>query len=310
MTKILTVFGATGQQGGSVVDYVINDPILSKEFKVRGVTRNITKPAAQALREKGVEVVAGDMDDIESLKKALQGTHTVFGVTNSVYDGNLKEREYAQGKAMADAAVAKGAQYFIFSTLPHAGRISNGKYTKVLHFDGKAEVEDYIRTLPIKSAFFAPCFFMQNFCSIMAPQRTEDGTYVISNIVSPQTELPLINIIGDGGKYIGAILAEPEKFEGKVLTAATEIKTFEEVAQVISKATGKTVKYSQIPESVYRGFLPPSMADELIDMLLFYQDFGYSGPRTRELVEETAKTARGKLTTFEEFTRSSSYHLN
>lgn len=58
MSKILTVFGATGNQGGSVVRAILNDPALSKEFKIRGITRDVTKPAAKELASKGVEVVA------------------------------------------------------------------------------------------------------------------------------------------------------------------------------------------------------------------------------------------------------------
>lgn len=58
MSKLITVFGATGNQGGSVVRAILNDPALSREFKVRGITRDVSKPAAQALAAKGVEVVA------------------------------------------------------------------------------------------------------------------------------------------------------------------------------------------------------------------------------------------------------------
>lgn len=58
MSKILTVFGATGNQGGSVIKAVLADPVLSKEFKIRGITRDASKPSAKALAAKGVEVVA------------------------------------------------------------------------------------------------------------------------------------------------------------------------------------------------------------------------------------------------------------
>lgn len=57
MSKILTVFGATGNQGGSVVEAVLADPTLSKEFKIRGVTRDVNKPGAKRLASKGVELV-------------------------------------------------------------------------------------------------------------------------------------------------------------------------------------------------------------------------------------------------------------
>jgi uncharacterized protein YbjT (DUF2867 family) len=58
MTKLITVFGSTGNQGGSVVRAILNHPSLSKEWKVRGVTRNPNKPDAQAMVAKGVEMVA------------------------------------------------------------------------------------------------------------------------------------------------------------------------------------------------------------------------------------------------------------
>ena len=57
MSKLLTIFGATGKQGGSVVKSVQAHPTLSKTYKIRGVTRDPSKPAAKALAEKGVEVV-------------------------------------------------------------------------------------------------------------------------------------------------------------------------------------------------------------------------------------------------------------
>jgi hypothetical protein len=57
MSKTLTVFGATGVQGGSVARAILNHSQLSKEYKVRGVTRDAMKPASKALGEQWIEVV-------------------------------------------------------------------------------------------------------------------------------------------------------------------------------------------------------------------------------------------------------------
>jgi uncharacterized protein YbjT (DUF2867 family) len=57
MSKLLTVFGATGNQGGSVIRTILNDPVLSKEFKIRGVTRDAKKQSSKDLEAKGVEMV-------------------------------------------------------------------------------------------------------------------------------------------------------------------------------------------------------------------------------------------------------------
>ena len=309
MTKLLTVFGATGQQGGSVVEYVINDPELSKQYKVRGITRDLTKSAAQALQKKGVEMVEADADDKKSLEQAMQGSHTVFGVTATIYDEKLKERELAQGKAMADAAVAAGVHYFIFSSLTNGGKVSGGKIRHLAHFDVKAEIEDYIRTKPMKSAFFAPGSFMQNFNHFMGPRPVGDGNYAIAHFVKPETQLPLINTVDDTGKYVGAILADPDKYEGKVFSSATRLYTYSEIVEQMSKSSGKTVHYKQLPLDVWKSFLPAESADYLVDMFLWIQDYGYYGPQTEELVNWTAKQARGSLTTLEEYLVKYPLHL-
>lgn len=58
MAKLITVFGSTGNQGGSVVRAILNHSELSKEWKIRGITRNANKPDAQALVKQGVEMVS------------------------------------------------------------------------------------------------------------------------------------------------------------------------------------------------------------------------------------------------------------
>ena len=62
-----------------------------------------------------------------------------------------------------DVAVQEGAEYIIFSTRPPVKEISRGKHTKVTLFDAKAKAEQHVRGLPIKSAFYSPGSFMQNF---------------------------------------------------------------------------------------------------------------------------------------------------
>ncbi len=312
MPKLLAIFGATGQQGGSIVDFVLNDPLLSKEYTVRGITRDPSSPSAQSLKAKNVQVVSGDVTDPSSLTTALKDAHTVFALTAPSFGPDSRAREFATGKAIADAAVANGASYIILSTLPNVTALSNNKYTKVTSFDAKADVEAYIRTLPsIKSAFFAPGSFMQNFQSIMAPRpaTTSTGTpgdceFVVARHVSPETQLPLIDTVGDTGKFVGAILADPDKYEGKTFCAATKLYSLADMCRIMSEKSGKTVKYVQLSKEKFREALTGQVgnyADSLIEMMSYQQDFGYYGPKTEELVAWAVKNARGKVTTFEEY---------
>lgn len=58
MSKLITIFGATGNQGGSVIKHILEDPQLSNEYKIRGITRDTSKKSAQDLVKQGVEVVS------------------------------------------------------------------------------------------------------------------------------------------------------------------------------------------------------------------------------------------------------------
>ncbi|KAE9367881.1 NAD(P)-binding protein [Stipitochalara longipes BDJ] len=306
MSKILAVFGATGQQGGSIINYVLNDPELSPKFKIRAITRDVNSEKAKQLKEK-VEIVQGDILSRASLETALSGVHTVFAMTTPSFGPDAVEAEYNSAKTIADVAVEKGAEYIIFSTLPAASEISGGKYTKLTPFDAKAKAEQYIRGLPIKSAFYAGASFMENFQSqpFLAPRPAPDGTWVLSRSNAPKGRVPLVDAVGDTGKFVGAILAEPEKYEGKTFCGAVGLYSFEEIAAVMSKATGKTVVYKQLPVEEFRQglltMLPPPVADVFVDGFGYGEDFGYFGPDEEKLVAWAVENARGKLTTLEEF---------
>lgn len=66
--KTIAVTGATGAQGGSVVQVLL----ATKQWKVRAITRNVNSLAAKTLKDQGVEVVTADFNNEESLVKAFQ----------------------------------------------------------------------------------------------------------------------------------------------------------------------------------------------------------------------------------------------
>lgn len=308
MSNILAVFGATGQQGGSVINYVLEDPELSQKYKIRAITRDVNSAKAKQLQEK-VEVVEGDVSNRTSLETALAGTHTVFIMTTPTLDPH-GETEYQNGKRIADVAIEKGASYLIFSTLPSVSNISSGKYTQVTPFDAKARIEAYIRSLPIKSAFYCPGSFMENFQSqtFLAPRQVSDDTWVMARHVSPKTLYPLIDAVGDSGKFVGAILAQPDKYQGKTFHAATALYTLEEIAAALSKSTGKNIVYRQVSVEEFKESVP-FMADVFAEGFSYQEEFGYFGPGSEELVAWAVENARGRLSTFEEYLEAHPFQL-
>jgi uncharacterized protein YbjT (DUF2867 family) len=251
--------------------------------------------------------VQGDVLDPASLETALSGVHTIFAMTTPSFGPDAVEVEFNSAKTIADVAVSQGASYIIFSILPAVRQISGGKYTKVTAFDAKAKAEQYIRTLPIKSAFYAGASFMENFQSqpFLAPRLAPDGTWVLSRSGPPNDRIPLVDAVADTGKFVGAILAEPEKYAGKIFCGAVELYSFEEIVAIMSKATGKRVVYKQISQEEFREglltVLPPAIADVFAEGFGYGEEFGYFGPGEEELVAWARENARGRLTTLEEY---------
>lgn len=326
--QLLVVFGATGNQGGlfqapsecssiyscstgSVIKHVLDDPELSSRYDLRGITRDASSPKAKELASSGVEVVSADLDDPSTLPTALKGASFIYALTNTHYTNDTRVAETRQAKALCDEALKQGATYLIWSSMGHPFKISNGALTHAAHFDVKAEIEQYIRGQPIRSAFFAPGSFMQNYLTMQAPRPSPagDGSYVLANICRPDTRVPLIDIT-DTGAWVGAILAEPDRYEGKFFAAAQGLYSMEEIAHIMSKVTGKTVRFQQMPDEVFKGLLPAPMRDMLFDMWLLFRDYGYYGESMEKDVEWAKAQAKGHLNDLEEFLTKTGFKLD
>lgn len=81
MSKLITVVGATGAQGGSVVASALK----SGNYKVRGITRNVNSEAAKALTAQGVEMVSADANDEASLVKAFKVRQANIRITKNLH---------------------------------------------------------------------------------------------------------------------------------------------------------------------------------------------------------------------------------
>src|SRR4051794_38422232 len=112
--KIIAVVGATGAQGGGLVRAITSDP--DQPFVARAITRDANSAKARELAALGAEVVAGDVDDPESLRRAFDGAYGAYCVT-FFWDHFSPEKELAQARAMAEAAKDAGMKHVVWSTL-------------------------------------------------------------------------------------------------------------------------------------------------------------------------------------------------
>ncbi|KAH7406438.1 hypothetical protein DE146DRAFT_647490 [Phaeosphaeria sp. MPI-PUGE-AT-0046c] len=306
--SLLAIFGATGNQGNSTARFVLSSPTLSQRYTVRAISRDISNAKMQELKSQGAELAQADLDDASSLPSVLKGVEYLFFMTSTSYAGGSRDIETRQAKNICSAALDEGVKYIIFSSMSHPYKISNGALKNVEHFDDKAEIEEYIRGLPVKSAYFAPASFMQNFLTHSKPRPSQngDGTYYVANLVNPDTKVPLIDIT-DTGKWVGAILSDPEKYNGKFFAAAEDMYTWPQACELLSKISGKTIRYQQFPDEVFKGFFPESISDAMYEMWALIRDYGYYGSEQVQQVQWAKEQAQGELTSLEAWLKREHY---
>jgi Predicted nucleoside-diphosphate-sugar epimerases len=238
MSKIFVVFGATGNQGGSVINSILSDPELSREFRIRGVTRNPDSARATNLKGKGVEMVAvratlddvyqrywqreqADLSNPTSLARALEKAHTVFLVTN-FWEYLDREVETTQGKNVANACSSTGVQHLICSTAVNVAEASQGRLTHVKHFDSKADIEQYVREKQLPATFVHTGFYMSNAFTQSIIRKQPDDTYVLAIPVGDEAVLPMFDAAADTGTFFSLMVSFGEE-RGSTDSAIREI---------------------------------------------------------------------------------------
>jgi uncharacterized protein YbjT (DUF2867 family) len=112
--RLITVFGATGAQGGGLARAILAE--ADGAFAVRAVTRKPDSPNARVLAAAGAEIFGADLDDATSVRRAMEGAHGAYCVTN-FWEHFSPERELTQATNMAEAAKQARVTHVIWSTL-------------------------------------------------------------------------------------------------------------------------------------------------------------------------------------------------
>ena len=275
--KIIVVFGATGAQGGGLAHAILNDK--NSEFAVRAVTRDPNSDKAKELEKMGAEVVTGDIDDMEQLKRIMEGAYGAFCVT-FFWAHFSPEKEMAEAKHMATAAKEANLKHVIWSTLEDVRKYvpldDNSMPTlhgnwKVPHFDGKGASDQYFIDAGVPVTFMLASFYWDNLIYFgMGPKKGADGKLAIT---FPMGDKKMAGIAADDiGKCAYGIFKKGEEMIGKRIGIAGDQLTATEMAEALSKALGKEVAYNEVTPEQYRGFGFPG-ADDLGNMFQFYRDF-------------------------------------
>jgi len=275
--KIIAIAGATGAQGGGLARAILDD--AQGPFSVRALTRNPESEKARQLAARGAEVVAADVDDVESLKKAFAGAYGAYCVT-FFWEHFSPEREQAQAKNMATAARHAGVRHAVWSTFEDTRNYVplddprmptlQGQY-KVPHFDAKAEADHFFTDLGVPTTFLLTSFYWENLIHFgMGPKRGPDGVLALTMPLGDK-KMPSLSA-DDIGRFAYGLFKHPEEFIGKTVGVASQHLTGRQMAEALGKALGQEVRYNAVAPDVYRGFGFPG-ADDLGNMFQFKADF-------------------------------------
>lgn len=144
MTILVT--GATGNVGSNVVQQLLN-----RGASVRALVRDPAKASFPA----GVEVVQGDLLDVDSLRSAMSGVSTLFLLNGVVAD------EFTQAVIALNVAREVGIERIVYLSVVHSDI-----YVNVPHFAGKFGVERMIEAMGFNATVLRPAYFMDNEITI------------------------------------------------------------------------------------------------------------------------------------------------
>ena len=299
--KTIVVFGATGAQGGGLARAILQDK--NSEFAVRAITRDPDSEKAKALAQMGAEIMQADIDDPESMKKALAGAYGAYFVT-FFWAHFSPEKELAEAKSMAAAAKEAGLQHVIWSTLEDSRKfipLSDNRMPtlqekyKVPHFDAKGEANQFFLDSGVPTTILLTSFYWENLIYFgMGPKKNEAGKLTLTLPIGDQKMAAMA--AEDIGKCAYGIFKKGPECIGKTVGIAGEILSGNEMAAGLSKALNQEVTYQAIEPEVYRNFGFPG-ADDLGNMFQFYRDFSSHFAETRNV--DFARKLNQELQDFE-----------
>ncbi len=247
--RTILVTGATGQSGGATARH-----LLTSGWQVRALTRDVTKPAAQVLRNAGAEVVQGDFSDEESLKNALSGVYGAYSV-QLPHDLAL---EIEFGKRLANLAKSAGVEHFVYSSVGGAER-----KTGIPHFESKRRIEEHIEVLEIPYTILRPAYFMEN----LYWKKSDIMNGKFKRIGLDENKTLQMIAANDIGGFSALAFDNPAEYLGQAIEIAGDELTENEIAEKIEQALN-------LPIEVVPDQTPPPSTDIAL-MNAWFNDHGY-----------------------------------
>ncbi|PKS06236.1 hypothetical protein jhhlp_006982 [Lomentospora prolificans] len=241
MSRAILVSGATGKQGGALVNTLIQE---NAPFEILALTRDATSASAQKLAKKSpkIKLVQGDLSNIDAVFAAAKEATSlpIWGVfsVQVAFGSKQADAELTQGKDLIDASIKAGVKFFVYSSVDRHGDASFQNPTDIPHFRHKHEIEKHLvektKNGEMDWTILRPVAFMENFTDNFL------GRVFVTAWKVAIKEKPLQLIaVPDIGVVAAKAFLHPEDFKNRAISLAGDELTLEKANQIYKKHSGQ-----------------------------------------------------------------------
>lgn len=223
---MILITGANGHLGSQTIDYLLD---ANPDEKISGLVRSEQKGAG--LKDKGIELRIGDYSDYPSMRNAMQEIDRVLLISSSTMEGRTK-----QHNNVIEAAREAGVQHLFYTSMLQAD-----KKLSPLSLD-HAKTEELIKESGLAYSIFRHTFYTE-FLPLFLGNALETGEWAFPS--RGQT----INLAyrSEMAKVLAYGLADPGKHVNETYEiTSSEAYTLDELSEMLNKATGKNITYTDI----------------------------------------------------------------
>jgi uncharacterized protein YbjT (DUF2867 family) len=250
---MILITGATGTVGSEVVKR-----LSAEGVQVRAVTRDPGK--ADIIRLPQVEVVKGDFEDADSIRRACSGVDRAFLVTNST------ARTEHQQIAFTRLAHQSGVRHLVKLSQLHADASSPGRFLRY-----HATVEAAVQASGLTFTFLRPNLYMQGLLNFRQSIQEQRAFFAAAG----DAGISAVDVRDLADVAVAALTTAQHDNKSYALTGPDAL-TFAEMAHQLSKAVGRTITFVDVPPESMRAALadlgfPAWQADGLLEEFAMYR---------------------------------------
>ena len=244
MAEPILVTGAAGRVGA--VGRTVTERLLKQGKAVRAMVRSEDE-RAQSLRDMGAEVVVGDLLDLESMHRAIDGCE-------AMYFGMSVSEAYLAATVNA-AAVAKyhGVKAFINMSQMTVSQMSITETTASPQHKLHWLSEQALNWSGLPVVHVRPTVFFEGFFLLLASDSVRESNQIRLPFGEGKTSPVAAE---DVARVVAALLADPQPHIGKIYhLTGPQSENMHFYAEEYSKALGRAITYQDIPVGPWRDAL-------------------------------------------------------